>query len=87
MVTMRAKMVVEKITKTTYGEDIEMRVVGRKDAYPADGSDENNTFAKFTPAGELALVVHNEDLYGKIIPGQQFYIDFTEVPLKKDGEA
>ena len=46
-------------------------------AYPADGSDEDNTYAKFSPQGELTLTIANPALVGKIEPGTKFYLDFT----------
>lgn len=47
--------------------------------YPADGYDENNTFAKFTPSAELKMTITNSDLLGKFNPGECFYLDFTKV--------
>lgn len=44
---------------------------------PADGSDEDNTYAKFSPTGELTLSIANPALLGKIEPGQKFYLDLT----------
>ena len=45
--------------------------------YPEDGSDENNTFAKFSPSAILAINITNPDLVGKFEPGTEFYVDFT----------
>ncbi len=53
--------------------------VGRSDSYPADGSDENNTFAKWSPAGELKLSIVNPALSNKIKEGDEFYVDFIPV--------
>lgn len=47
--------------------------------YPTDGSDEDNTYAKFSPAGELTLTIANPALLGKIEPGTKFYLDFIKV--------
>ncbi len=52
--------------------------VGPKGSYPADGSDEDNTYAKFSPQGALTLTIVNPELIGKIEPGQKFYLDFTK---------
>lgn len=46
--------------------------------YPADGSDENNTFAKFSPSGMLSLTVANPALIGKFTEGEEYYLDFTK---------
>lgn len=42
-----------------------------------DGKGEDNTFARYTPSAELKMTITNEDLFGKIKPGQKFYLDFT----------
>ena len=78
MATMRAKMKVESVTMTEYGEALEMHAVAKSGAYPQDGSDEDNTYAKFSPSGTLKLAVANPSLIGKFRPGQKFYLDFTE---------
>ncbi|MFD3263182.1 hypothetical protein [Phenylobacterium ferrooxidans] len=48
-------------------------------SYPADGSDENNTFAKFSPSAVFEIVVANPALIGEFTPGDTFYVDFTPV--------
>ncbi len=48
--------------------------------YPADGSDEDNTFAKFSPSLNLQLHLANPALIGRFKPGDTFYIDFTPAP-------
>jgi len=52
--------------------------VASKDSYPADGSDEDNTYAKWSPAGELKLSIVNAALSNKIKEGDVFYLDFTK---------
>lgn len=56
-----------------------MNAVAAK-SYPADGSDDDNTYAKFSPSGELSLHIANPALLGKIEPGQKFYLVFTPAP-------
>jgi len=41
------------------------------------GNNEDNTYAKFSPMGQLTLSIANPTLIGKIEPGQKFYLDFT----------
>lgn len=48
--------------------------------YPADGSDENNTYAKYSPFGMLSLTIANPALIGKFAEGETFYLDFTLAP-------
>jgi hypothetical protein len=50
--------------------------VSKCDGYPADGSDENNTFAKWSPSGEFKLSITNPALSNKIQEGDVFYVDF-----------
>ena len=78
MSKMRAKLVVQSVTKHQSGETLKFAAVGRKDAYPADGSDENNSFAKFTPSASCEMFVANPDLHGRFQPGEEFYVDFTK---------
>ena len=80
MTAMRAKMRVASVTK--YGEpptqvNLTFGAVGKSDGYPPDGSDENNTFAKYTPNASLQMSIQNPALLDKFQEGQQFYVDFT----------
>lgn len=75
--TMRAKMRVTMVNRTTYCDEVHMEPVHKSDGYDESGLDEDNTFAKFTPAGELKLSVANPALFGKINPGEKYYLDFT----------
>lgn len=75
---MRAKMQVSKVERFTGSDRITCNAVCRSGSYPADGSDEDNTYAKFSPQGELTLTIANPALLGTIEPGQKFYLDFTK---------
>jgi len=46
--------------------------------YPEDGSDEDNTYAKFSPGAHLSINIANPALFGQFEVGQKFYVDFTE---------
>ncbi len=48
-------------------------------SYPADGSDEGQQFARFSPAGALSLTIANPNLLGKFAVGDTFYLDFVPV--------
>jgi len=81
MTTMRAKMRVSNVQK--YGETMErlsFNAVAKDSGYPADGSDENNTYATYTPSAELHMTVNNPALAGKFAIGDTFYVDFTPAP-------
>ena len=77
--TMRAKMQVFEVTEYPQNQRLILRAVGPKGNYPEDGSDENNTFARFTPCAALDMTITNPALAGKFREGQEFYVDFTEV--------
>jgi hypothetical protein len=76
---MRAKMKVESVLRMDTCEQLKLRCVCKSGSYPADGSDEDNSFAKFSPSGFLELTVANPELIGKFNPGDTYYLDFTKV--------
>ena len=81
MTTMRAKMIVRSVKKhgdPVYCVNLTFAAVAKSDGYPADGSDENNTFARWTPSAALQMSVANPALFDAFEVGQQFYVDFTE---------
>ena len=83
MKTMRAKLQVSTVqsNKSDSGqilsENVIFNAVARNDAYPDDGSDEDNTYAKWSPSASLNILIANPALFGKFEPGQKFYVDFT----------
>lgn len=75
---MRAKMQIRKIELLDGGmETLHLVAVGKPGGYPPDGSDEDNTYAKFSPSGALSLTVANPALAGKFKVGERFYLDFV----------
>ena len=76
---MRAKMRVTSIVPNGNVETLNMCAVAKSELYPDDGSDENNTYAKFTPSASLSMDIANPDLVGTFKADQVFYVDFTEV--------
>jgi len=78
---MRAKVKVASVVAGENGvgsETLHFNAVSKSDGYPEDGSDENNTFARWTPQADLKMVINNPELIGKFSQGQEFYVDFTE---------
>jgi hypothetical protein len=83
------KMVLETVTTVRHqghvageapaSEILKFRAVARKDSYPSDGSDENNTYAKFSPSATIEITVANPALIGRLNPGEFYYVDFTPV--------
>lgn len=72
MTTMRAKLRIESVTKTTYSEKLKFNAV-----YGGDKNSEDNTYSQATPSASLEIDITNEALHGKFQPGQAFYVDFT----------
>jgi hypothetical protein len=78
MIKMRAKMSLAEVKRHDGGETLRMHPVSKPGGYEADGLDEDNTFAKFSPGGTLELVIANSELIGKFNPGDTYYLDFTK---------
>lgn len=68
-------MAVQSVVSEVYAEKVSLSAVMGK-----AGNAEENTYAKYTPAGKLELQIENEALRGAIKPGQKFYVDLTPVP-------
>ena len=83
-VTMRAKLQVGHVLQhygtdgTTKTQETVMMHAVSASKYPEDGSDEDNTYAKFSPGASLSINIANPALFGKFKHGQKFYADFTE---------
>lgn len=81
MTSMRAKLKVSYVHENVYdgkkqGERLSFHAVCAS-KYPDDGSDENNTFAKFSPSAEFTINVANPALFDKFKVGEEYYVDFT----------
>jgi len=77
MPKMRAKMQVLSVNDQPGSTGLVLGAVYKKDGYPEDGSDENNTFARWTPQANLNMVINNPDLVGTFKTGEEYYLDFT----------
>lgn len=77
---MRAKVYVSAIKKYSEAQEtIELSAIAKNGAYPSDGSDEDNTFSKFTPTAHFNLAIMNPELIGKFQLGDKMYVDFTPI--------
>jgi len=74
---MRAKFVIQSVEIFGSSEKVKFSAVSRPSGYPADGTDEDNTFATFSPQAHCEIHITNPALRGKFEPGQKFYVDFT----------
>lgn len=83
MSNMRAKFAVSNVQEfkneagEVTGERLSFNAVCKSDGYPADGTDENNTFARWSPSAECHIHVANPNLFGQFERGKQYYVDFT----------
>lgn len=79
-VEMRAKMKVSWIEKFegSDAEKLHFIAVGPNQGYPNDGTDEDNSYALWTPQGELTLTITNPVLYGKFKQGEKYYLEFIK---------
>lgn len=86
MATMRAKMRAYSVEKQYADDDptkindifLRFYAVGLNQSYPENGSDENNTFALWTPGANLEMSITNPALFNSFEPGDEFYLDFTK---------
>lgn len=78
---MRAKFDVVNVAESkndqqeTTIEHIKMMAVSSK-PFDKDGNSEDNSFARWTPSGDLVISITNPSLFGKIKIGQSFYLSF-----------
>ncbi len=70
-------MILNRIEKSTTTETLHFSAVAKSGSYPEDGSDEDNTYAKFSPSANLSISITNPALLGKFTPGEKYYVDFT----------
>lgn len=84
MPAMRANVKITNITPyptegTPSQETLSFNFPAKDGPYPADGSDEDQQFARYSPAGALTLTVANPALIGKFAVGDKFYLDFKPI--------
>jgi hypothetical protein len=74
-----AKMSCESVVDSgepKYSEQVILRAV-------CGGSDENKSFAKYTPCASVNMQIDNPAAWGSFIPGKEYYVRFNsaEVPV------
>lgn len=58
------------------GEQVKFMAVCGVDPFKEGGYSDDNTFAKWTPTANLEMRISNENLFGTLVPGQKYYVDF-----------
>lgn len=77
---MRAKVKITGVEKQgETHEKLTFNFPAKDGGYPADGSDEDQQFAKFSPQGALSITIANPALLGKFAVGDKFYLDFQPI--------
>lgn len=80
---LRLKMVVNTVKRSagqdgnTISEEITMSPV-----YSDKEGSANKQWSQWTPCGQLGFTVNNPAAFGKVLPGQFYYVDLT--PTDKD---
>lgn len=67
----RAKFRVESKTQTASGYEVKMHTVYA-------GTEENDKYFNATPYGEITMGILNEAAAAQFVPGQYYYVDFTQ---------
>lgn len=79
---MRAKFQVTGVTQyppeKPTSESIAAIAVTGKAPFGPNGESEDNTYARYSPAGSLTLTFNNPALLGQVKAGDKFYLDFTK---------
>jgi len=76
--TVRAKVYVASISRTTYGGQVRLQAVSR-------GQD-NKEWAAATPTANIEMTILNEIALAEFVdPGDEFYVDFTPAPKGQEG--
>jgi hypothetical protein len=77
MTSMRAKFRVTDVVKGGENyETVKFAPVTSK-PFDANGQNEDNTYARYTPSGSCELSITNPNLIGQFERDQTFYVDFT----------
>lgn len=50
--------------------------------YSNDDGSPNKQWSKWTPAANLSMTISNSQAFGKVLPGQFFFVDL--IPCEKD---
>ena len=83
-VVMRAKLQISRVETPYEGaEKLTFHAVCKDGGYPSDGSDEDNSYARWSPQADLTIVINNPALHGKFKVGEKFYVDFTSADVEQ----
>ncbi len=80
---MRAKLQIVKVESDTANESyphekVEFMAVTEKPFDQASGISEDNEFSKWTPTANLSMTITNPALFGTLVQGEKYYVDFIK---------
>lgn len=80
---LRLKMSVSSVKRVADAQgNIQSEEIGLNAVYGPEGSP-NAQWSKWTPMASLSMTVNNPAAFGKVLPGQFFFVDL--IPTDKDG--
>jgi hypothetical protein len=83
----RAKFIVQSIEKSLAYQGKEVSTIKMAPVYSQDPESENRKFWEASPSGSLLLAVINKQAADQFILGREYYLDFTEAPVKEPTTA
>lgn len=87
MPNMRAKFRVTDVVKGGENYETVKFAPVTNSTYGPNGENEDNQFARYTPAGSCELTITNPNLVGQFERDQTFYVDFTPADQPATQEA
>lgn len=79
MATTRLKMVVNTVKRSAAQDgSIQQEEITLSAVYSDKEGAPNKLWSKWTPSGNLSFTVSNENVFGKILPGQFFFVDLVQ---------
>jgi hypothetical protein len=80
---LRLKMVVNTVSRNCNNEGaIQSEDISLSAVYSDKEGSANKQWSKWTPSGNLKFQVNNPEAFGKVLPGQFYFVDMT--PTDKD---
>lgn len=76
--TMVAKFEVRSVTTPHEGTEALYFAAVTEKPFDKEGYSDDNSFAKWSPTGDLKMTVTNPALHGKIQQGEKYYLHFTK---------
>lgn len=79
MATTRLKMVVNTVKRSAAQDgSIQQEEITLSAVYSDKEGAPNKLWSKWTPSGNLSFTVSNENVFGKILPGQFYFLDLVQ---------